>query len=125
MALVRAAVEALNRGDWDVMLADMPSEFEYDLTRTASPLRGVYAGDRIHWVVEEFLGTWDSVRYEAHALAEVGEHVVMPFTAHFAGRDGIELQAQATWVWTFRGDAAVRLSLFQNHDEALAFARGG
>ena len=47
---------------------------------------------------------------------------MVPFTTHFRGRDGIEVNAQATWVWTFRGDEVARLALFQDRDEALAEA---
>jgi ketosteroid isomerase-like protein len=120
--IVRAAVEALNRGDWDAALEHIAPDFEYDLTRTISPLRGVYRRDQMRAVVEEFLGPWESARYEADDLIAAGEHVVMPFTTRFHGRDGIEVEARATWVWTFRGRAVIRLRLFQDRDEALAAA---
>jgi ketosteroid isomerase-like protein len=58
LELVRAAVDALNRGDWDAALNDAAPEFEYDLSRTDSPLRGVYGLDDMRRVVEEFLGPW-------------------------------------------------------------------
>ena len=120
--VVREAVAALNAGEWDRLLDGMTDDFEYDLTRTISPLRGVYSREQMRGVVEEFLGPWESATYEPLELTEVGDRIVMPFTTHFRGRDGIEVTSQATWVWSFRGDRVARLALYQDRDEALAEA---
>ena len=120
--IIRDAVAALNAGDWDRALAHTAADFEYDLTRTISPLRGVYPRERMRGVVEEFLGPWESISYEPEELIEAGEHMVVPFTTRFRGRDGIEVTASATWVWTFRGDEVSRLALYQETGEALAEA---
>ena len=125
VALARAAVDALNRRDLDGLFALVAPEFEYDLTRTDSPLRGVYGRDEMPGVIEDFLGAWETARYEPHGAVEAGDTVVMPFSTHFAGREGIELEMRATWVWTIRGGAVVRLALFQDHDEALRAAGAG
>lgn len=120
--LVRAVVEALNRRHWDAALAHLAPEFEYDLTRTESPLRGVYARHEMRAVAEEFLGTWESARYEPKELIEGREGIVVPFTTHFRGRDGIEMRNDAVWVWTIRDGAVLRLALFQDRAEALEAA---
>lgn len=122
MAIVREAVTEINRGDWDAAIARMAPDFEYDLTRTESPLRGVHPRERVRDVAADFLGGWERARYEAADLIIAGEHVVMPFTTHFLGRDGLELQTNAVWVWTFRGDEVTRLTLFQDRAEAMAAA---
>ena len=44
VALVEEMVEALNRRDLDTALSWAAPEVEYDLSRTDSPLRGVYRG---------------------------------------------------------------------------------
>jgi ketosteroid isomerase-like protein len=124
-AIVRGVVDALNDGDWDRALAALAPDFEYDLTRTISPLRGVHPRERMRAVVEEFLGPWESVRYEPEEPASAGDQVVMPFKTHFRGRDGIEVASQAAWVWTFRGEEIVRLALYQDLEEALADAGAG
>jgi ketosteroid isomerase-like protein len=121
-ALVREVIDALNRRDWDAALAHLAPEFEYDLTRTESPLRGVYARDEMRAVAEEFLGVWDSARYEPREFVEGRQGLVVPFTTHFRGRDGIEMQGDAVWVWTIRDGAVVRLALFQDRAEALKAA---
>jgi ketosteroid isomerase-like protein len=120
--IVRVAVASLNRGDWDAALELLAPDFEYDLSRTVSPLQGVYGRDQIRKVVEEFLGPWEAVLYEADELIEAGEQVVMPFTTYFRGRDGIEVEARATWVWTVREGTVIRLVLYQDQAEALEAA---
>jgi ketosteroid isomerase-like protein len=119
LRLVREAVDAINRGDWATALRQATPDFEYDLRRTDSPLQGVHPLAEMPRVMEEFLGTWESVRYEPGDVLESGEHVVMDFTTHFRGRDGIELQSRATWVWTIRDGGLARLVLHQDRAEAL------
>ena len=123
VAIVEEVVAALNAGEWDRAFEHLAPDFEYDLTRTISPLRGVHPRERMREVVEEFLGDWESARYEAAELRPAGDHVVMPFTTRFRGRDGIELTADATWVWTFRGREVSRLALYQDREAALEAVR--
>ena len=125
VALVRTVIEMLNRGDWDAVITYAAPDFEYDLTRTLSPMAGVYRRDQMRGIVDEFLGQWETARYEPREFIELGDLVVTPFTVHVAGRDGIELQTEAAWVWTFRGDELVRLCLYQDRGEALADAETG
>lgn len=121
-AVVRAVIDALNEGDWGRALAHTTDDFEYDLTRTISPLRGIHPRERMPGVVAEFLGDWESVRYEPDEVVEGDDAVVVAFTTRFRGRDGIEVASQASWVATFRGAEIARLALYQDRDEALADA---
>jgi ketosteroid isomerase-like protein len=123
VALVREIVDALNRRDLDAALSWAAPEVEYDLSRTESPLRGVYRGvDRVRQVAEEFYAPWDSVHYEAQELIEAGDQVVMPYTSRFVGRQGIELTAEATWVFTIDEGCFTRLVLYQDQAEAMRAA---
>jgi ketosteroid isomerase-like protein len=74
-------------------------------------------------LTKEFLGDWESVKYEAEDGVEAGDQIVMPFTTHFHGRQDIQLKSEATWIWTFRGNEVVRLTLYQ--DRAAAFEAVG
>jgi ketosteroid isomerase-like protein len=45
--IVRAAIDAWSRGDWDTALRYAAPNFEYDLSRAAiGSIRGVYGRDR-------------------------------------------------------------------------------
>ena len=126
IAIVRSAIDALNAGDIEATLRVAAPDCEYDLSRTESPLRGVYRGyDEVRRVTQEFHEPWESVAYEVHELIDAGDAVVTPYTSRFRGRDGIELVAHATWVWTIRDGAVTRLRLYQDRAEALAEAGVG
>jgi ketosteroid isomerase-like protein len=44
---------------------------------------------------------------------------VVPNTAHMRGREGIEVTARSTFVWTVDNGQITRLRLFQERAEAL------
>ncbi len=123
LEIVRTAIEAYNRGDIEPILRFAGPRFELDLSRAAGPLNGVYDLDRILWFWNEITDSWDSARIEAHEFIEAGAHVVVPWTMHLTGRDGIEVQARVTWVWTFHEGSVERLTMYQERADALQAVR--
>ena len=117
--IVKAAIDAVNREDWDAMLKDAAPGFEVDLSRAIGPWRGVFGLDQARRVVGEFRETWESARWEPHEFIEAGDLVVVPLTQHGKGRAGIEVTARFTLVWTIRNGAIERLTLYQERQEAL------
>ena len=118
--IVKAAIDAANREDWDsVFQADMAPGFEMDFSRAVGPWRGLFKVDQLRRVVEEFAESWESVRIEPHEFIEAGDLVVVPWTLHVKGREGIETVARATFVWTIRDRAIERASMYQERQEAL------
>jgi ketosteroid isomerase-like protein len=117
--LVRAAVEAVDRGDWDAMLRDAAPSFELDLSRAVGPVHGVYGLDRVRSVLDDFAASWESLRFEAGELIDAGDHVVVPWTMYARGRDGIEVPSRVTWVWTVHDGAIARATMYQERDDAL------
>ena len=119
---IRAAMDAWNRGDYDAALKDAAPDFEFDSSRAVGPLHGVFRLDQMRRVWDEFRESWESVRIELDEFIEAGEYVVVPLTIYGTGRDGIELQARTTWVWTIRDRMIVRVCLYQDKHEALEAA---
>ena len=117
--IVRAAVDALNGGDFDAAFKGIAPDCEFDMSRSIGLDAGVKGADQGRRWFEEFIQSWDSVRPEADEFIDAGDHVVLPLTIRVLGRDGIELQFRPTWVWTFRESAVVRACLFQDRAEAL------
>ena len=118
--LVKAAINAANRGDWDAVFQDMAPGFELDMSRAVGPGRGIYALDQARHTWGEFAASWESLRVEPHEFIEAGDLVVVPWTVHVRGRDGIEVVSRPTFVWTIRDGAIERISLYQERQDALA-----
>jgi ketosteroid isomerase-like protein len=120
--IVRRAWEALDRGDVEAALRDAAPDAEFDQTRAIGMDRGVYTRDEFRRLTEAFIATWELARWEAEEFIDAGEHVVMSFTNRMTGRDGIEVQARGTLLWTLRAGKVVRVRLYQKRREALEAA---
>jgi ketosteroid isomerase-like protein len=120
--IIRAFFEAYNREDFEAALKDAAPGFVLDFSRSLGPYRGVYRLDQIRGLFEEINATFDSVRFDAHNFIDGAECVVVPVTTHFRGRDGIEVQARVTHLWTIHDGAVTSVSLYQELPEALQAA---
>ena len=120
--IVRASIDAFNRGDVDAAFKDVIPEFEYDQTRAVGLDRGMFNLEQFRSLLATFTDSWESFTIGADELIDAGGDVVMPFTNVARGRDGIEVQARGIWVWTLRGGSIVRACLYQDRQEALEAA---
>jgi ketosteroid isomerase-like protein len=119
MEIVRAAIDAWNRRDWDGALKDAAPSFEFDFSRSIGPGRGVYTLDQMGQYYRELTEAWEYLRLEPDEIIEAGERVVMPNTLYVQGRDGIKLQAHSALVWTFRDGLVTHLCFYQERQEAF------
>jgi ketosteroid isomerase-like protein len=117
--IVRTAIEAWNRGDWDAVLKDAAPSFELDFSRAIGPGGGIYSLEQMGAFFRQFTEAWESLRFEADEYIEAGERVVMPNTVLAHGRDGIEVQARSALVWTIRTGKVLHLCFYQGRQEAL------
>ncbi len=121
--IVRAALDAYNRGDRDAGLKDMAPDFELDMSRSIGPgLRGIYGLDQMRQFWDEFVEPFESHRIEAEEFIEAGDQVIVPATAYARGRDGIEVTTRAAAVYTIRDGAIGRMCMYQDLQEALEAA---
>jgi ketosteroid isomerase-like protein len=117
--VVRRNIEAFNGRDLRAWLATFRSDGEMDWSRARGPLKGVYRG---HGELEAFWKGWltfDWGELETYDIAEAGSEVVVPNTATFRGREGIEVVARSAFVFTVENGQIVRQQLFQERAEAL------
>ena len=121
--IVRAALDALNREEIDAALKDAAPDFVFDFSRSVGTEGGMYklAQMRTFWR-ESAAEMWESSRFEAEEFIEAGDLVMTPVTNLLRGRDGIEVQARGTWVWTFRDGSVARITFYQTKQEALEAA---
>ena len=66
-----------------------------------------------------FWETFEDVQVELHGFTEIGSEVVVSNTAHMRGREGIEVSARSTFVWTVETGQITRFRMFQERSEAL------
>jgi ketosteroid isomerase-like protein len=117
--IVKAIFDAFNRNDWDGFFKDAAPGFVADYSRAVGPWRGVFGLDEFRRIVEEFHGTWESIRLQPHEFIEAGDLVVVPCTFFARGRDGVEAEASATWVLVTHGGAIERVTMYLERQEAL------
>ncbi len=117
--IARTAIDAFNRGDWEATLSAAAPEFEFDMSRSIGPQRGIYRLAEVREFWSDWVGAFDSVRQDVEEFIEAGDEVVVWSVMHVQGRDGVEAQARAAWVFTFRDGVVVRASMYQTKLDAL------
>jgi ketosteroid isomerase-like protein len=83
-------------------------------------LSDTYAGhDGFRKLSGSFQEAFEEVWMEPHEFIAAGPHVVVPNTTHFRGRQGVEVIARGTLVFTVTHGRIVSIRLFQDRAEAL------
>jgi ketosteroid isomerase-like protein len=123
--LVRGIIQALNRGDLDEMLGRMHPDFEWRPLET-SPVARVYRGrEQVRRYVEDWLGTFQSLRVELEDPTQVGDRLVVEVRGHGRGRaSGVQLETRFCQVWTLRSGMAVAMEEHATREQALASIAG-
>ena len=119
--VVRRNIEAFNRRDLRTWLATFRSDAEIDWSRARGPLKGVYRGrGERETLWNEFFFTFQEAQIKTpQGFTDAGSEVVVSNTTHFRGREGIEVSASSTWVFTVENGQISCLRLFQERAEAL------
>ena len=116
-------IEAFNRQDRITAATLWRADGVADWSRARGPFKGVYRGDGERDAFrDEFWSTFQYVQLETYDIAEAGSEIVVPNTAHMRGRDGIEVTARSTLVFTVKNGQITYLRLFQERAEALEAA---
>ena len=120
--MVRATIEAINKGDLDQALEAAHEDFEADWSNSIGPHRGVYRGrERARELFGFFLEAWDEFRWDPEEIIEVDEaRVVVVNHIRMRGRgSGVEVEATGAQLWTITGGEVRSLKLYQSKADAL------
>jgi len=113
-------VDAYSRRDVDALRSLNHPDLELDWSSSVGTLARVYRG------IEEALGFYDEYyeTFESSVVVpdryiDAGDIVVVPNVVHQRGRDGIEVSAHSTIVFTVCDGRVTRACLYQLEEEAL------
>src|SRR5262245_35512814 len=121
--IVRRGIEALNGRDLAAAQGLWHSDIEVDWSRSRGPLKGVYRGpEALDKFQNEFWSTFEKVEIEPRGFTQAGSDVVVPNTANMQGRNGMEVTARSTFVYTVEHGQITRVRMFQELSEALEAA---
>ena len=118
--IVRQSLDAYSRRDVEALRALNVAEMELDWSASHGWLAGVYRGfDEALRFYEGYYEAWERISIEVDAYIDAGDSVVVPNVAHQRGRDGIEVSARSTLVFTLADGKITRIRLYQELAPAL------
>jgi ketosteroid isomerase-like protein len=121
--VVRRAIAAYNRRDFDAMRALNHPDMELDWSASRGLEADIYQGlEEVLRFYQNFLQTFEEVLIEPDRFIESGDSVIVPNSARVRGRDGIETVARSALVFEVRSGRLARICLYQETREALEAA---
>jgi ketosteroid isomerase-like protein len=118
--IVRQSLDAFTRRDVDALRALNDPALEVDWSASGSWFAGVYRGiDEALRFYAGFFEVFEEIVIEPDCFTDVGESVVVPNVSRSRGRDGVEVFARSTLVYTVRDRKLTRICLYQDTEEAL------
>jgi ketosteroid isomerase-like protein len=118
---LRAGIEAFNStGELDT--SNLAPDFEMHQASSIIDTEGVFLGpDALQGALKELKESFEDLSYEAEQFLETPDGRILVFIrARARGRgSGVEIDDRIAWLWTFRGDKAVRLDVYEEREEAL------
>jgi uncharacterized protein len=118
--LVQQALDAYTRRDVEALRALADHDVELDWSASRGWLADVYQG--IDAALRFYVGyfeAFEEIVIEPDRFIEAGDSVVVPNIARQRGREGIEVSARSTLVFTVRSQRITRICLYQETEEAL------
>ena len=124
VAILRKYFDAWDSARFEPSVEDVDPSVEIDWSESKAPYGGTYYG-HAGWrqLFSEIRQVFDDAWVEAHDYVESGPYVAVRNTARMRGREGIEVIARSTIVFTFREDVIVAARLYQEDADALAAIR--
>ena len=123
--MVRIAIDAWNRGDWDAVFKNAAPDIEMT-TPPEEPgiTAGTYRGrDEIQGFWEGMLAAFEATSAEPEQLLERGDQVVAVIRGRLRPKgSSAEIELRNSHLWTFREGKVISLQLFRKPGEALEAA---
>lgn len=109
-------------GTGEINVARLAPDFEMHQAASVIDTAGVFRGrDALQQSLGELQGAFVGLRFEAEKFFEAPADEIVVFI-RVRGRgvgSGVEIDNRIAWVWTFRGEEAIRLVVYEQQTEAL------
>jgi ketosteroid isomerase-like protein len=120
MEVVRDHIEAYVRRDVEAMRRLSSADLELDWSASKGWLAGVYRGlEEVMRFYADYYAHFEEILIETESYRSSGDYVVVPNIAYQRGREGIEVTARSTFVFTVWDGRITRICLYQEAPEAL------
>ena len=119
--VAKRVIDAFNRGDMDEVFALLDPNVRWT-TADDEPDSQTYVGhEGVRQLIASLLDIWEQgFTVKAHEFIDLGDIVVMPFTAPVQARgSGVALNAEETHVFTMHRGKIVRVREYRTRDDAL------
>jgi uncharacterized protein len=122
--LVRTLLSAFDRADYEAALEALDREIEWQVPSGVAIGEQVYGGrDEVRRGFAEWLGAWDTYRFEPEEILDHGDHVVVGGMQIGRGRgSGAEVRLPTLSVFTLRDGKVTRHRSYGDRTEALEAA---
>jgi ketosteroid isomerase-like protein len=122
--LVRGLLSAFERADYEAALEALAPDIEWQEPPGIAIGRVVYRGrDQVQKGFAEWLGAWDTYRFEAEEILDRGDQVVVGGMQIGRGRgSGAEVRLPTFHVFTLRDGKVARHRSYRDRTEALEAA---
>ena len=123
--IVRAAMDAWNRGDWDETLKHGAPDIVLDNSMNAGEWRGVHQGpDQVKRAFQMLTEAWQSVHIEISEFIDTGDFVVVALRVRARRRDiGVPFDMPLFHVFEMRHGKIQRGTAYVDKVEALEAVR--
>jgi uncharacterized protein len=122
--LVRTLLSAFDRADYEATLEALDPEVEWQVPPGIAIGQEVYRGrDEVQRRFAQWLGAWDSYRFESEEVLAHGDEVVVGGMQIGRGRgSGVEVRLPTFSVFTLRDGKVTRHRSYRDRTEALEAA---
>jgi ketosteroid isomerase-like protein len=118
--LVRRAIAAYNRRDFEALRALNHPEIELDYSASRGVEAGIYRGEReVFRFYQGFFEMFERITVEPDRFIDAGDSVVVPNAAQMRGRHGVDTVARSTLLFEVRSGRVARICLYQETQKAL------
>jgi len=122
--VVRAVVDAFNRGDLTTALGLCTEDVEFDWSRRMLDGEVFHGHEGLRQFMQDTLEIFDEIHIPAEDVTDLGDDVVLlAGSARFRGHaSGLDVEAYAANLWTVRDGKVARFRFYQSKEDALADA---